>query len=142
MPGMCTFTVSNGDKVLVEVTYDAARYVRYYLGNFTLVPDEDLGDWDFFVAVERELVELRQIARARAAIEGAATQQAGWGESPVTLRTGEPAPRAGNWSCVYQPTGRWWLEHGEAAPPIDDSPCVWVWIPPWDESAAVSRACA
>ncbi len=140
MPGMCTFTVSDGDKVLVEVTYDAARYVRHYHGNFTMVPDEDLGDWDFFVAVERELVELRQIARARAAIEGAATQQAGCGECPVKPRTGEPAPRAGNWSCVYLPTGRWWLEQGEAAPPIDDSPCVWVWVPPWDENAAVSRA--
>jgi len=73
------------------------------------VPDEDLSDWDFFVAVEREIVELRQLARARAAIEGGQTQQAGCGEPLVMLRSGEPAPRAGIWVCVYHPARRWQL---------------------------------
>jgi len=35
MPGMCNFTVSDGGKVLVEVLYDSAGYVRAYLGNTT-----------------------------------------------------------------------------------------------------------
>lgn len=142
MPGMCAFTVSDGDKVLIEALYDSARYVRYYLGNFTFVPDEDLGDWDFFVALERELVELRLLARTRAAIEGGRLQEAGRDEPPVTLRTGELAPRAGIWVGVYHPTRCRRLEQGEAAPAIDDSPCVWVWIPSWNDDAAVSRACA
>lgn len=142
MPGMCTFTVSDGSKRLVDVLYDSARYVRYYLGNFTFVPDEDLGEWDFFVAVEREFVELRTLARARAAIENGPAKQDTLGEPPVTLRSGEPAPRAGIWAGVHRPARRWHLEQGEAAPAIDDAPGILAWIPPWDDTAAVTRACA
>jgi len=136
MPGMSTFTVSDGGSTHIEVLYDSARYVRYYLGNFTFVPDEDLRDWDFFVAVERELIELRLLAGARAAAEGRHTPDDRSGAALVTLRTGEPAPRAGIWAAAHHLEHRRWLERGETMSAIDVPEDIWVWIPPWDDDAA------
>ena len=132
MPGMSAFTVSDGDgDTLVELRYDSARYMRYYLGNFTFVPDEDLRDWDFFAALESELVELRLLARARAAAEGMYAQGDGCGEAPVTLRTGQAAPRAGTWAAVHHLQWRLRLERGDLAPDIEGASDTWVWFPPW-----------
>lgn len=66
LPGMSTFSLTGANGVsLFAITYDAARYVLAYRSNFTFTPDEDLGDWDFFVAVKRAVDELAAIARSQ-----------------------------------------------------------------------------
>ncbi len=131
MPGMSTFTVSDGDgTTLVELLYDSARYIRYYLGNFTFVPDEDLRDWDFFVAFESELVELRILADARIVAEGAHARDTGRGKALLTLRTGQAAPLSGSWVAVHHLAWRIWLEQGDSAPDIEGVSDMWVWLPP------------
>lgn len=67
MPGMNTFTLHDPEGgVTHEVTYDAAAYVRHFgmASMMSFVPDEDLGDWDFFVGAKQGLDELKAIARA------------------------------------------------------------------------------
>lgn len=69
MPGMNTFSLHDPEGgVTHEVTYDAAAYVRQFgmASMMSFIPDEDLGDWDFFVGAKQGLDELKAIARAGA----------------------------------------------------------------------------
>jgi len=69
MPGMNRFTLHDPEGgVTHEVTYDAAAYVRQFgmASMMSFIPDEDLGDWDFFVGAKQALDELKAIARAGA----------------------------------------------------------------------------
>jgi len=73
MPGMNTFTLHDPEGgVTHEVTYDAAAYVRQFgmASMMSFIPDEDLGDWDFFVGAKQALDELKAIARAGAVAVG------------------------------------------------------------------------
>jgi len=47
-----------------EMPHDSLAYVRMFgiAGMVTFIPDEELGDWDFFVGAERAIDELRNIA--------------------------------------------------------------------------------
>lgn len=64
LPTMSTFTLTGADgATLFAITYDSARYLQAYQSNVTFTPDEDLSDWDFFVAVKRAVDELTGIAR-------------------------------------------------------------------------------
>lgn len=69
MPGMNTFSLHDPEGGIThEVTYDAAAYVRQFgmARMMSFIPDEDLGDWDFFVGAKQALDELKAIARAGA----------------------------------------------------------------------------
>jgi hypothetical protein len=69
MLGMNTFSLHDPEGGIThEVTYDAAAYVRQFgmASMMSFVPDEDLGDWDFFVGAKQALDELKAIARAGA----------------------------------------------------------------------------
>jgi len=69
MPGMNRFTMHDPEgRTTHEVIYDAAAYVRQFgmASMMSFVPDEDLGDWDFFVGAKQALDELKAIARAGA----------------------------------------------------------------------------
>jgi hypothetical protein len=65
MPGMSTFSLHVPESGIThEVTYDSAAYIRLFgmASMLTFIPDEDLGDWDFFVGAKHGLDELRSIA--------------------------------------------------------------------------------
>ena len=67
MPGMNRFTLHHPEGgTMHEVIYDAAAYVRQFgmSSMMSFIPDEDLGDWDFFVGAKQGLDELKALARA------------------------------------------------------------------------------
>ena len=69
MPGMNTFSLHDPEGGIThEVTYDAVAYVRQFgmASMMIFIPDEDLGDWDFFVGARQGLDELTALARAGA----------------------------------------------------------------------------
>jgi len=69
IPNMSTFSLQEpGGEKLFQITYNSERYLQSYLGNFTYAPDEDLSDWDFFVAVKGAIEELKLIARSFQAV--------------------------------------------------------------------------
>lgn len=58
-PGYSDFRLIGGDgRVLHELRYHSLRYQHAMAMNFTAVPDEDLSDWDFFLALQRGIGEL------------------------------------------------------------------------------------
>lgn len=125
MANMSTFRLIGANGVaLVEVTYDSDRYLQYYLGNTTFVPDEDLSDWDFFVAVKGELDELKLIARAAAPN----LSLAGSADVPLVADTGARCIRAGEW-VVYNNIGeRCALKLGDVLPDVEGHAAHWVWV--------------
>ena len=67
MPGMSRFTLHDPEGGSThEVIYDAAAYVRQFgmASMMSFIPDEDLGDWDFFVGARQGLDELKALAHA------------------------------------------------------------------------------
>jgi hypothetical protein len=67
VPGMNRFTLHDPEGGTThEVIYDAAAYVRQFgmASMMSFIPDEDLGDWDFFVGARQGLDELKALARA------------------------------------------------------------------------------
>jgi len=129
IPDMSAFmlTDSDGERRL-EVIYDSQRYLEYYLGNYTFVPDEDLSDWNFFVYAKREVEELKHIATAREP----ASQERQLDPSPssvlIVIETGEEAPRMGDWAAVHHLDVRCWLDEGQTAPDVDGRSESWVWV--------------
>lgn len=129
MPGMSTFRLTDaGGVVLFEQTYDSERYLQFYLGNFSFVPDEDLSDWDFFVFVKCSLEELKKIALASAPPDASKAASAGDGDEMVVADTGSACPRAGLWVPSHRLDVRRKLALGEAMPDLDGRAETWVWV--------------
>lgn len=129
MPNMSAFTLtdSRGERLL-EVIYDSQRYLEYYLGNFTFVPDEDLTDWDFFVYVKREVEELKHIATARALAAHEPQLAPSSASALIVIETGQKAPRMGDWAAVHHLDVRCWLDEGQTAPDVEGRSESWVWV--------------
>lgn len=129
VPDMSTFSlIDKADKKIFEISYDSNRYLQYYLGNFTFVPDEDLRDWDFFVAVKRAVEELRIIAQSCAAIS---TDKPNSVTTPVDIilaETGSASPRAGLWVACHNLRARCKLAVGDKLPDVDGRHETWVWV--------------
>lgn len=126
---MSTFRlVDPGHQSLFEITYDSERYIQYYLGNFTFVPDEDLSDWDFFVSVKRAVEELKIIARACTAISQADYKAAASAADVIIAETGTSCPRAGIWVACHNLKERCKLCVGEEVPDAEGRLDTWVWI--------------
>lgn len=129
MLNMSVFAMTDPDSGLrVEVLYDSERYLQYYLGNFTHVPDEDLSHWDFFVHVKRAIEELRMIACACIAAPMAGAGKTIVSDAPVTVQTGQSASLSGVWAAAHHLDLRCRLEQGEAAPDVDGRSETWVWV--------------
>lgn len=121
---MSTFRlVEKGGATLFEANYDYDRYLQYYLGNFTFVPDEDLSDWDFFVAVKRAIEELKLIARA-----ALGTAAATGADAPLLAETGTPCPRAGMWVVVDRIHLCRQLDPRDEMPGVGGASVRWVWV--------------
>jgi hypothetical protein len=129
IPDMSTFTLADAaGKTLFEISYNSSRYLQYYLGNFTNVPDEDLSDWDFFVAVKRAIEELKIIAKSCAAISADEPTTAALAAGVVIAETGTLCPRAGLWAACRHMEVRCKLTLGEKVPDVEDRRETWVWI--------------
>lgn len=62
MQGMSVFSLHDPVQgTLYEITYDSLSYVRMFgiASMLTFIPDEELGDFDFFVGAKRAVEELR-----------------------------------------------------------------------------------
>lgn len=129
MPNMSAFTLTDlrGERLL-EVSYDSQRYLQYYLGNFTFVPDEDLTDWDFFVYVKREVEELKHIATARAPAFQERQLDPSSASAPIVIKTGQEAPRTGVWAALHHIDVRCWLDEGQSAADVEGRSESWVWV--------------
>lgn len=128
-PGESLFSLAEPDSGrCVKVRYDAGRYLQYYLGNFTYVPDEDLSDWDFFVYVKYTVEELKLLARARALGLTSGASEFVQSDKLLVVRTGEAAGRAGLWAAAHHLDRRCWLERDETAPDVDGRHETWVWL--------------
>lgn len=129
IPNMSAFTLTDSHgKRLLEVIYDSQRYLEYYLGNYTFVPDEDLSDWDFFVAVKREVEELKILATACEPRLPERKIHVASASALKIIQTGQMAPQAGDWAAVHHLDRRCWLDEGETAPDIDGQSEAWVWV--------------
>lgn len=129
MRDMSVFTMADPDSGWhVEVLYDSGRYLQYYLGNFTFVPDEDLSHWDFFVHVKRSLEELRMLARASTPASIREAKSIRRSDAPAIVRTAEPASRTGIWAAAHHLDRRCRLDIGEVAPDVDGLDETWVWV--------------
>lgn len=129
IPDMSTFSLSEpGCPARVKVHYNSERYLRYFLGNYTFVPDEDLSDWDFFIYVKRSLDELKRFASAITTQPRSSPRETVQGDLPVTVVTGEFASRSGLWAAAHHLDRRCRLALGEAAPDIGGRSEIWVWV--------------
>lgn len=129
IPKMSTFRLIDADgSNLFEISYDSERYLQYYLGNFTFVPDEDLSDWDFFVAVKRAVEELKIIARSCALVSEDSPKTAAVQADLIIAETGTASPRAGRWVACHHLSIRCRLSVGEMVPDIDGQHEKWVWV--------------
>lgn len=128
IPGMSTFSLVDvaGNK-LFELSYNSEKYIRYYLGNFTFVPDENLSDWDFFVAVKSTVEELKIIARAWIEIVSESSENVPAGEI-VIVKTGTPCPRAGLWIPCRHLEVLAELSIGQTVPDVEGRSEDWVWV--------------
>lgn len=93
VPHMSTFSLRDcfAPAPLFEVTYESSKYLLLYsVSLFTYIPDEDLSDFDFFVALRRAIDELKVVSRVHAlpdacadwgtavAVTGAECVKQGW----------------------------------------------------------------
>jgi len=65
MQGMSVFSLRDPvHGTLYEITYDSLAYARMFgiASMLTFIPDEELGDFDFFVGAKRAVEELRKTA--------------------------------------------------------------------------------
>lgn len=63
MQGMSVFSLRNpAQGTLYEITYDSLAYTRMFgiASMLAFIPDEELGDFDFFVGTKRAVDELRK----------------------------------------------------------------------------------
>lgn len=128
IPNMSTFSLVGGDgEKLFEISYDSGRYLQYYLGNFTFAPDEDLSDWDFFVAVKRAVDELKIIARSCAVISTDNPKDENAADI-IVAETGSISPRAGLWVACHDLNARCKLAVGDRVPDVDGRHETWVWV--------------
>lgn len=128
---MSTFSLVDATgKKLFETSYNSTRYLQYYLGNFTFAPDEDLGDWDFFVAVKRAVEELKIIAKACTVISADSRKTGALTTDVVIADTGTACPRAVVWAACLQMETRCRPSVNEALPDVDGRSGPWVWIGP------------
>lgn len=126
---MSTFRlIDAGGHKLFEISYDSERYLQYYLGNFTFVPDEDLGDWDFFVSVKRAVEELKIIARACAVTTHSDLKAAASAADVIIAETGTASPRDGIWVACHDLNIRCRLSLGDKIPDVEGGHDTWVWI--------------
>ena len=131
MLNMSTFSFTRGDGTrLFEITYDSERYLQSYLGNFTFAPDEDLSDWDFFVAVKRPMEELRVIARSFPEESQGNPKRVVTNDNVLTAETGDACPRSGLWVPSTRLDIRSRIEIGDPVPDIEGRPGLWVWVSP------------
>jgi hypothetical protein len=131
IPNYSTFRLVDGSgTTLFDTSYDSQRYVYFYSNNFTFAPDEDLSDWDFFVAVKRTVDELKLIAQAQvqASATASAVSKSFAQEKLITAETGQPAPCAGLWVPCNRLNIRCVFSKGESLPNIDEQATTWVLV--------------
>ena len=130
VPNMSTFSVRDcfAAAPLFEARYESNKYLLLYsVSLFTYVPDEDLGDWDFFVALRRAIDELKLVSHLHALGDDAPPDVlAGWGI--VAASTGAACPRPGWYIAADRIELRCLPAAGETLPDVDGYRGLWVWI--------------
>lgn len=113
-----------------EIVYEYLSYVTLFSMNSMLafVPDEELSDWDFFVAVERTVDELGAIARASEALSAENPFAAALAAGVVIADTGACCGRTGMWAACRQPEERCVRHLGEPMPQAGGHDDTWVWV--------------
>lgn len=129
IPNMSTFRLVESSMPLFEITYDSEFYLQAYLGNFTFAPDEDLSDWDFFVAVKSAIEELALIARS-VSQKPTAPLKVEINEEILVAETGAPCPRTGLWVPATRLDIRCTINQGAPVPDIEGRAGAWVWVGP------------
>lgn len=128
MPNMSTFKLMTVQgEILAEALYDSGRYLQYYMGNFTYVPDEDLSSWDFFLSVKVGIAELTLLAQAKQ-VSPSEVPRTWVLDEIITAQTGKRCPRAGIWAGTHYLKKRCRMAEGDIVPDIDGAEETWVWV--------------
>lgn len=117
--------------LLFAIDYDAMRYLALLGMNSMIahVPDEELGDWDFFVALETAVHDLELLAKAAA----------GGGDGLVLAASGEPAAGGGWWFACHHLAVNRHLAVGERVLEVDGAGDTWVWSGRWNGDGDVAE---
>lgn len=129
--GFSKFMLADGSgRSCFEIVYESMSYVALFGLNSMLafVPDEELSDWDFFVAVARTVDELSAIARASASLSAENPFAAALAAGVVTADTGACCGRTGLWAACRQPEERCVRRLGEPMPQAGGQHDTWVWV--------------
>lgn len=129
--GFSRFILADGSgRSFFEIVYESMAYLTLFGLNSMLafVPDEELSDWDFFVAVERTVDELGAIARASESLSAENPFAAALAAGVVTADTGACCGRTGLWAACRQPEERCVRSLGELMPQAGGQDDTWVWV--------------
>jgi len=125
VPHMSTFSLRDcfAPAPLFEVTYESSKYLLLYsVSLFTYIPDEDLSDFDFFVALRRAIDELKLVSRVHALPDA----RADWGVTVAV--TGAECVKRGWYIAADRIDLRCEVGAGEPLPEIDAYRGLWVWV--------------
>ncbi|MEW6761858.1 MAG: hypothetical protein AB1437_13640 [Pseudomonadota bacterium] len=129
--GFTKFVLAHGSgHGCFETVYESMAYLTLFGLNSMLafVPDEELSDWDFFVAVGRTVDELGAIARATESLSAENPFTAALAAGVVTADTGACCGRTGLWAACRQPEERCVRRLGEPMPQAGGQDDTWVWV--------------
>lgn len=129
--GFSIFVLADGSgRSCFETVYESMAYLTLFGLNSMLafVPDEELSDWDFFLAVGRTVDELGAIARASASLFADNPFAAALAAGVVIADTGACCGRTGLWAACRQPEERCVRHLGELMPQADGQDDTWVWV--------------
>lgn len=138
-PGLSTVRIEDGNGQLLYTTrYNATLYRRLHENDLTAAAiDQDLSDWDFFIALQRGLDVLneRAVTNARPLMVNDDQQADIDGElrsvdDLLMARTGEFCPRAGVWACIDDLNATATLAEGDSIPDNRGRDSNWVWSRP------------
>jgi len=129
--GFRKFVLADGSgRSCFEIVHESVAYQTLFGLNSMLafVPDEELSDQDFFVALKRSVDELGAIARASEFLSAENPFTAALAAEVVTADTGACRGRTGLWAACLHPEERCVRRLGEPMPQASGQDDTWVCI--------------
>jgi hypothetical protein len=125
--------VSIDNQVLLELSYFSQKYLNFYANDFIYTADQDLTDWDFFVALKVGVEEM--VSKSLAMPE--VSQKSEPINSNLRVQGGQNCPQCGYWFAPAQANSHRFFKQNEIMPSFDGSTygaTIWQWSD--DQSAA------
>jgi hypothetical protein len=118
--------INNDGHVLHELSYFSQKYLNFYANDFTFVPDRDLTDWDFFVALKAGVEDMvsKSVAMPEVALKNDSTN--------LNLRElgGQACSQNGYWFTPAKADSRRYFKQGDIMSIFDSSTfgaTIWQW---------------